>query len=145
MNHTEPKNTVAALPLLWRIRAWLFRQLFADEYAQLNYVTAERGHWRALAEKLTPRPARFVHEAPLSETEVARRLAGTIKTPVLEAVMSLLDRKLVEMSDRATNPPSEVNTPDLRTYEAGGANAIAELKSRLEDLAKPQEEEKAKV
>jgi hypothetical protein len=144
MNTTQPANTAAPIPLRWRIRNWLFRELFAAEYGQLH-------GYRMLAElyakkeeearaRTDSRRARFVLVTAVSDQEIARRLTGTITTPVVEAVMSLIDRKIVEMSDRATNAPSETNTADLRTYEAGGANAIAEFKSRLQELTAPQEE-----
>jgi hypothetical protein len=56
--------------------------------------------------------------------------------------MSLVDRKIMEMSDRATNPPSATNPADLRTYESGGANAIAEFKTRLQELTAAKDADK---
>ena len=121
----------------------LFKLLFGDEYLKIQQLESDLETARQNnATRRERRVARFALEATVSEAEVARRLAGTIKTPVVEAVMSLIDHKIIEMSDRATNPPTTANTPDLRTYEAGGANAIAELKARLQDLAAPQEETK---
>lgn len=151
MNNTAPQNTAAPIPLRWRIRNWLFRELFAAEYILLNDANARVERYaaevrRAFDEKedlRRSRAARFVLEGGLAEAEIERRLTGTIKTPVIEAVMALVDRKIVEMSDRATNPPTATNTADLRVYEAGGANAIAEFKARLQDLTKPAEEKPA--
>lgn len=126
------------------MKNWLFKLLFGAECAKIQQLERENEDLRRNnATRRERRVARFALEAAITEAEVARRLAGTIKSPVVEAVMSLIDRKIIEMSDRATNPPTTANTPDLRTYEAGGANAIAELKARLQDLATPQEEEKA--
>lgn len=149
---TQNQNTAAPIPLRWRIRNWLFRELFATEYTQLNTYrqlatnalqTANQAQ-AELEQLRQPRRVRFMLEAGLPEEQIVRRLAGTIETPAIQAVMALVDRKIVEMSDRATNPPSDALPPDLRTYEAGGANAIAEFKSRLQDLtALPPEEKKA--
>jgi hypothetical protein len=149
MNATQSPNTAVPLPLRWRIRNWLFRELFATEYMQLhNYQRIADQALReatAAAEELDRlrrgRPARFImDQASMGEEEIARRLAGTQQNPALQAVMALVDRKIVEMSDRATNPPSAENTADLRTYEAGGANAMTEFKTRLAGLTEPRPE-----
>lgn len=81
-----------------------------------------------------PKPARFVLEGGLPEAEVAERLRGQARNGVVEAVQTLLDRKIVELSDRATSAPSAQMTQELRDYEAGGANALAEFKVQLEEL-----------
>lgn len=152
MNNQPIENTAAPIPLRWRIRAWLFRELFATEYTQLsNYARIAdaaireariaQGELDALR---AGRPARFVLEGALPEDQLARRLAGTATNPIVGAVMALVDRKIVEMSDRATNPPTAENTAELRTYESGGANAIAEFKARLQELTAVVAEEKPK-
>lgn len=145
MNTAQPDNAAAPLPLRWRIRAWLFRELFAAEYVNLNSL--QRAFTASLREVerleqahnalIHGRRARFKLEGGLPDEEIARRLVGQAETPVMQAVMALIDAKIVEMADRATNPPNEVNTADLRTYEAGGANAIAEFKTRLQEVARP--------
>lgn len=145
MNPTQPNNTAAPAPLRWRIRNWIFRELFAAEYVRLHHwqeiaqahLRTVEGLEKELAGFTQSRRARFKLDAALSDEEINRRLAGQSETPVLQAITALIDAKIVEMSDRATNPPSEINTPDLRTYEAGGANAIAEFKARLQELTRP--------
>lgn len=111
------------------MKTLIFRLLFGAEWRELQRV-------RALS-----RPARFQLEGGLDERTIRRRLAGAGDNAVLKAVMAVVDRKIVSMSDRATNPPSEVNTPELRTYEAGGANAITELKTELQALVEATPEE----
>lgn len=145
MNPTQPINAAAPQPLRWRIRNWLFRELFAAEYIQLHrWQEVAQVHLREV-ERLEreinlftqARRARFKLDGGLPEEEIQRRLAGQAETPVMQAVTALIDAKIVEMSDRATNPPSEINTQDLRTYESGGANAIAEFKARLQEVTCP--------
>lgn len=148
--NNPPENTGAPIPLRWRIRNWLFRELFATEYQQLhNYRSIAENALReasaahgALDQLRAGRRVRFLLEAGLPEEQVMRRLAGTHANPIVTAIMALVDRKIIEMSDRATNPPSVENTAELRTYEAGGANAIAEFKARLQELTAEKEEEK---
>jgi hypothetical protein len=126
------------------MKNWLFKLLFGGEYAKIQSLERENEDLRQRATmRRDRRVARFKLEGGLPEDQVARRLAGAQDAPLIQAVMALVDAKIVEMSDRATNPPSSANTPDLRTYEAGGANAIAEFKTRLQELtAATAEEEK---
>jgi hypothetical protein len=145
---TSP-NVAAPIPPRGRIRSWLFRALFAAECAQLNKATADSDYWRSRAmrredEQRIGRIARFKIAGGMADLEITRRLRGAHDSPIVQAVQALLDAKIVEMTDRATNPPSAANTAELRTYESGGANAVAEFKVRLQELTAPAEEAAAK-
>lgn len=157
----EPQNTSAPIPLRWRIRAWLFRELFADEYTELNNAVAARDYSRRklvdlqdreAARTAVRRPARFRLEGGLSEELIAARLRGTQKSGVIEAVLAHIAAKVVGLSDRATDSPygervtAEGVTPaftaDERLHLAGQAAGVAEILRELQELTAPEEEEK---
>jgi hypothetical protein len=126
------------------MKNWLIKKLFAAEFQKLTALEkeCEQAYIRIGRMECDQRPARFRLDGGMPEEEIAERLAGTAETPVIQAIVAELDRKIIQMSDRATGAPSDINTPELRTYEAGGANAIAEFKSRIADLTATREEQK---
>lgn len=125
------------------MRTWLFRTLFGDEYVALRFARVEAERLRLERDKLqlrvneieaARRPARFRLDGGMTEEQIESQLQGTAQTPTVRAIMAKIDAKIVELCDRATNPPGERITPEMRAYESGGANAITELKQTLEDL-----------
>lgn len=139
------QNTSAPEPLRWRIRRWLHRELFTAEYQSISYLTRERDEWRALAERMKkewdPQPARFELEGGMPEEEIAQRLAGQERTPLMLAVMAHLGAQVVILADQATDVPHAALDHDTRLHFCGQAAGVAGVLADLQRLTAPQEEE----
>jgi hypothetical protein len=106
---------------------------------------------KLFAQWLRPAPAAPVAHlrlaGGLTEEQIAQRLAGTADVPAVQAVLALVDQRLVVAADRATDrpaPPAPERglpgyTPEDRLYDAGRAGELAELRAQLQELTKPTE------
>lgn len=136
-----------------KIREKLFILLFAAEYERLQELAlhiknVQSLNWQ-LRDKLDrlpqPWPARFKLEGGLPEEEIAQRLGGTGKTPVMQAVVAHLGKKVVILCDRATDAPRPAMTmsngatlapftEQERLHYAGQAAGVAEILAELQEL-----------
>lgn len=158
-NEIHPQNTAAPIPLRWRIRAWLFRELFAAEYMTgqaLHRVRLEQEktmHEMSLViQRLQRKPARFKLEGNMAPEQIEELLAGTRGLPAIKAVEALISAKIIELSDKSTDAPHGAYAtpegtvpafgPEERLHLAGGADATALLLAELQELIKPKEQAK---
>lgn len=98
---------------------------------------------------LPDRPRRIVLETAMSREEIERVLGGTDGSPQMRAVVALVTQALVDASDRATGAPVEPAvvgnqiysgfTPEMRTYAAGGAEALANILAELQAITAERE------
>lgn len=144
-----------------KIRQWLFEYLFGAESRRLDVAEAWN-RTRAqqvdglMAELATrpprPPPARFKLEGAISPAEIAGRLRGAEKTPMIQAVLAHLGAKVVELCDKSTDVPrgethlrgGEVLpafTETERLHFCGQAAGVAEILAELQDLTAATEEE----
>lgn len=96
------------------------------------------------------RPARLIVDGP-SQQMLEEMLAGTESHPVTKAVIGLLNARVAEMSDAATERPSPTvpagggimrgYSEEERLYDAGGCAQLADFLARIQEAAKPKEQE----
>lgn len=112
-----------------KFRQWLFRKLFAAEWAQLEVVRecnrlmeeqlekacvahglslAHPRIWNVLDELARlkrGRPARFKLEGGMSPEQIGERLRGQEKSQVILAIVAHLSAKIVDLADKSTDAP----------------------------------------
>lgn len=130
------------LPAVKRLSASL------DETRSNLYATREL--LRLEMEKNVTTPARLVVDGGMAAEAISEALAGTLKTPIMAAVLAVVNQKVVELCDRATDPPrQQVVLPDRvtpgygseeRMHDAGGAACAADILETLQGLATPKDE-----
>lgn len=142
------------MPLRWRIRNWIFREVFPQEYTNYNNVTKERDWWRSQVTDRGQdrgRMARLRLEGGMPEEDIEHILQGTFELPIIRATLAHVSAKIIVASDIATDAPREqVTTADrvipsytseMRLHDAGRASAFAELLADLQGLTAAKAEE----
>jgi hypothetical protein len=99
-------------------------------------------------ERTRRHPARLF-EGEFSEQALEEMLIGTESHPIMKAVVGLLNIKVAEMGDAATERPALAiptsggmvrgYSEEERLYDAGGCAQAAEFLGRLQQLAKPKD------
>ena len=161
-NGTEGTNTAAKPTRRQRLRAWLHRKLFgaecrwaAEDRAQLWLLRKDNAELCAALRKLERKPARLEVAGGMTAQQIEDRLAGAHSSEPVRAILAKIGAKIIELSDRATDAPREQMETrdgvipafghDDRIYVAGGAAALAELQSDLQELVKDRPEVAAKA
>jgi hypothetical protein len=118
-----------------------------DELKKNLHATRHQLHLEM--QRNAPRPARMIVEGGMSRAELEEVLAGTESNPVTKALRAILNERIVELSDKCTDPPRERAetsggtipgyTAEERLYDAGRCAAVAELLEMLQDLSKPKD------
>lgn len=124
-----------------------------DLIVELAKTRAGAAGWRAKFEKATAlrSPARFKLEGGMPAEQIAHRLAGQEKAPVIEAIVAHLSIKIVELSDKATDAPRGPETlrdgrvlaaftESERLHFSGQASGVAEVLANLQEMTAPQAE-----
>lgn len=103
-------------------------------------------------ERLKPRPAMFVREGGMPETEIELILAGQAENNVVKAMFQLLDERAVMCMSESATPPAITITDgpyaargystEERTFSSGGTFALARLKEDLQAAVADRREEK---
>jgi hypothetical protein len=129
-------------PAVKRLRASL------DETARTLYATREV--LRLEMAKNSPKQARLAVDGGMTAESISEALAGTLETPIMKAVLSVVNQKVVELCDRATDAPrQQIVLPDRiipgygseeRMHDAGGAAHTAAVLEMLQDLSRPKDE-----
>lgn len=128
------------------LRKLLFRRNSRAEFAQLQSLLQEQidrnSHMEALLEKRKPKHARLQVEGLMAEETALGKLAGTCHSDPVQAIEALLNHRIVQLSDTATNHPGSA-TPDERLFDSGGVHYLAEFLATLQDYSAEQEEVKS--
>lgn len=130
------------------LRERLFRRLFRAEYEELKSVKERNHHlnceirdWRAHAERR--KSARLQVEGLMAEETALGKLAGTHHSDPIQAIEALLNHRIVQLSDEATNPPRAM-TADERLFAAGGVHHVAEFLGLLQEATADRDVEGVK-
>lgn len=112
-----------------------------------------REAFRRELEKNMKRPARLTVIGLMSDLAIEENLAGTETNSVMRSVCAIINAKIVELSDLATDRPRQnMDRPegsvegysmDERLHDAGGAAHLADLLAKLQELSKPKEQSAA--
>ena len=120
-------------------------QAGAKMHEQLKATIEERDgfSWQLaeMRQRQRPRAARVELPDGMTLERIEEVLAGTAPTAPVMAITTLLSRRVVEASDRATDEPNrEIYTPEMRLHDAGKAHAYAEALAAIQQLAAAREE-----
>lgn len=98
------------------------------------------------------RPARLVVDGN-PDYVYEEMISGTESHPVMKGVVGLLNARIVEMSDTATERPSlpmslaggvtRGYSEEERLYDAGGCALLADFLARIQEAAKPKDPEES--
>lgn len=130
------------LPAVRRLKASL------EEKTKDLYATRQQLAHHLMESK--PRPARMVVESGMSEESIGETLAGTQASPTMKAVCAIINARIVDLADTATDRPREPMqltdrfvpgySSDERLHDSGGVFHLADLLAQLQDLSKARDQ-----